>query len=376
MDYLDDLITRSDASAYCLFASSDDPDMRYLTHFVTHDPVPVIKKPGEKPIMILPIMEADRAERESIAQSITRQQAGYQEIITSEKDPYQITAALIHRCAQGPLIVPPRFPLALARALEKHAPVFLDNQSTVSRIRSQKSHDEINEISTVQRAVEAAMEEAVRLIKRSTIQNGELWDEEGPLTSERVKYAIHSTLLAHDCSAHDTIVSCGEETTMPHCTGTGPLQPYQPIVIDVFPRSNKSGYHADMTRTISKGEPSRSVCELYEAVHNAQELGESLVFAGVSGADCYQGVRDYFDDQGFKTDTEGFTHSLGHGIGLEVHEQPSLSPSGEELKECHVITIEPGLYYRGVGGVRIENMGVVTIKGFNRLTNFPVEMIL
>ncbi len=376
MDYLDDLIGRSGASAYCLFASSDDPDMRYLTHFVTHDPVPVIKKRGEKPIMILPVMEADRAERESVAQSITRQQAGYQEIVATEKDPYHITAAMIDRCAGGAVIVPPQFPLALARALEKKVPVILDDYSAIAQIRAQKNSTEINQISAVQKATEEAMQQAINLIRGSTIRNGLLWHGEKALTSEQIRYTIHSTLLAQGCTANDTIVSCGEETAMPHCTGEGQLQAHQPIVIDLFPRSESSGYHADMTRTISKGEPSRNVCELFEAVRQAEILGESLISAGVSGADCYQKVRDYFDDHGFKTDTEGFIHSLGHGIGLEVHEKPSLSPAGEELKDGHVVTVEPGLYYRGVGGVRIENMGVVTSNGFNRLTNFPVELIL
>lgn len=376
MDYLDDLMDRSCSCVYCLFASSDEPDMRYLTHFVTHDPVPVIKKPGKKPIMILPVMEVDRAERESIAQCVTRQQAGYQEIIATEKNPYHITAALIHRYAEGPIMVPPRFPLALARALERKVPVILDEHAVIATMRSRKTPDEIDQITSVQRAVEESMRQAAGLIRKSDIRDGILWHDDIPLTSEKIKYAIHSALLAHGCTAHDTIVSCGEETAMLHCTGTGPLRSNQPIVIDIFPRSDESGYHADMTRTFSKGETAAAVCDLYNAVRDAQALGESLIISGVSGSECHQGVRDYFEELGFRTDTEGFIHSLGHGIGLEVHEQPSLSPVGEELREGHVVTVEPGLYYRGIGGVRIENMGVVTREGFDRLTNFSVEMIL
>ncbi len=375
MDYLDDLIARSGASAYCLYASSDEPDMRYLTRFVTHDPIPVIKKPGEKPIMIIPVMEAGRAEQESTAQYLTRQQAGYQEIITRETEPYQVTAEMIHRCAQGPVIVPPQFPLGLSRALEKKSQVILDTNATVARMRSTKTAWEIEQISQVQRSVEAAMEQAISLIRASKIKNGVLWHDDTPLTSERVKYAIHLTLLTHGCIAQDTIVSCGEDTAMPHCTGSGPLLSHQPIVIDIFPKSETSGYHADMTRTVSKGVPSDKVCELYDAVVGAQALGESKVMSGVTGATCYQAVRDFFDEAGFQTDTEGFTHSLGHGIGLEVHEQPSLSLLGEELKDGHVVTVEPGLYYRGIGGVRIENMGIVLQTGFNRLTNFSQEMV-
>lgn len=376
MDSLDDLITRLEACAYCLYASSDDPDMRYLTGFTIHDPIPVIKKPGQKPMIIIPIMEIERAQRESSAQWITRQEAGYQEIVTTCHEPHQITAEMIHRCVQGPVIVPPGFPVALARALEERETVLIDTRGTVACMRSVKTNDEINHISIVQQAVEEAMSQAIHLIKNAEIRNGILWSGDTPLTSERVKFAIHTSLLASGCTAHDTIVACGEETSMPHCTGSGPLQSNQPIVIDIFPQSETTGYHADMTRTVSKGRPSESVCELYEAVACAQALGEESIIAGVSGASCYQVVRDYFDEAGFRTDTEGFTHSLGHGIGLEVHEKPSLSPVGEQLASGQVVTVEPGLYYRGIGGVRIENLGVVSDTGFRCLTNMSKEMIL
>lgn len=376
MDTPDDQIIRSGGASYCLYASSDDPDMRYLTRFVTHDPVPVIKKPGERPMMIVPVMEADRAERESIAQPVTRQQAGYQEIIRDEKDPYRIVAAMIQRLAPGPVVVSPRFPLGLARALEESHPVIMDTSGTLPGMRAIKTQEEIDHITTAQRAVESAMEQAVHLIKSADIRNGLLFHHEKPLTSEAVKYAIHISLLSHGCTAQDTIVACGKETAMPHCTGSGQLRSCEPIVIDIFPRHEATGYHADMTRTVSRGEPSGDVLDLYHAVAAAQELGESLVKAGRTGAECYQGVKDFFDEQGFKTDTQGFTHSLGHGIGLEVHEQPGLSPLGGELKEGHVVTVEPGLYYREIGGVRIENLGLVTKSGFDRFTRFNTEMIL
>jgi Xaa-Pro aminopeptidase len=376
MDYLDDLITRCGATAYCLYASSDEPDMRYLTRFVTHDPVPVIKRAGETPVMIVPLMEAARAERESTAQVMTRQQAGYQEIIRDEKDPYGITAAMIHRYVQGSVVVPPWFPLGLARALERENQVILDDSATIARMRSVKKPEEISHIQRAQLAVEMAMKEAINLIQKSEVKGGTLWHNERPLTSEYVRFTIQATLLNQNFSARDTIVACGEDTALPHCVGSGPLQSNQPIIIDIFPQCQETGYHADMTRTVSKGTPSSAVCDLYGAVSEAQTLGEKIIAAGVSGATCYQKVRDYFDERGFISDTEGFTHSLGHGIGLEVHERPSLSPAGDTLQEGQVVTIEPGLYYRGIGGVRIENLGIVTNTGFNCFTNFSNEMIL
>ena len=147
---------------------------------------------------------------------------------------------------------------------------------------------------------------------------------------------------------------------MPHCTGSGILKSNQPIVIDIFPRSELTGYFADMTRTVSKGEPDSNVTELYRSVKEALILGESGVKTGASGVDLYQSVRTFFEEQGFASGTEGFTHSLGHGVGLEVHEAPSLSPVGTVLQPGEVITIEPGLYYRGIGGVRDRKYGSCT----------------
>ena len=273
-------------------------------------------------------------------------------------------------------LFPPRFPLALARALERIHPVVLDERATVAQMRSIKNADEIRHIQNAQTAVEHAMEHAVSLIRAASVRNGILWESDTPLTSERVRTAIHTSLMTDGYTASDTIVSCGEETAMPHCTGSGPLRSCQPIVIDIFPRCMRTGYYADMTRTVSKGRPSDEVCDLYRAVSGALALGETAVGDGVSGADCYLRVRDYFEEYGYKTDTEGFTHSLGHGVGLEVHEQPSLSPVGELLKEGQVVTVEPGLYYRNIGGVRIENLGIVTRTGFSRITDYSQEMIL
>ncbi|NLA39144.1 MAG: M24 family metallopeptidase, partial [Methanomicrobiales archaeon] len=137
-----------------------------------------------------------------------------------------------------------------------------------------------------------------------------------------------------------------------------------------------TGYHADMTRTVVKGEPSPAIREMYEAVRDAKALSASRVRAGVPGADLYQAVVDLFHDRGYESGTQGFIHSLGHGVGLEVHEEPSLGPGGGALAAGNVITIEPGLYYPGTGGVRLEDMGAVTETGFDRFTQYGEELIV
>lgn len=376
MDSLDDLIRGAGAAVYCLHASSENAAMRHMTRFVTHDPVTILKRPDTLPLMIVPQMEAERAMRESPAEVLTRQQAGYLEIFEHEKDPWKIQAEMIHRLSSGPYLVPPDFPTALTRALEQYNTVYVDSSSSLSAHRAMKTPEEIGWITSAQRAAEAAMDKAVSMIRSADIRSGVLWHEDTPLTSDRVRYEMNTIMLAYDCTAEDTIVACGPETAMPHCTGSGSLKAHEPIVIDVFPRDNKTGYHADMTRTVSRGEPSGKVTELYETVRDALFMSEGMVQEGVTGAACYQAVRDFFAELGYLSDTEGFIHSLGHGVGLEIHEQPSLSGMGGELQAGSVITLEPGLYYRDTGGVRIENLGVVEKTGFSRITNYPLEMVL
>lgn len=376
MDSLGELIQKTGTSVYCLYASSDLAEMRYLTRFVTHDPVPVVVRPGEKPLMIVPQMEADRALVEANADILTRKQAGYFEISKNEEDPWRISAAMINRLSPGPYLVPPVFPAALAEALREYNVVKIDRNGALSELRAVKDKNEITWITRAQRAAESAMAGAIKLIRDADIRSGLLWYDEVPLTSEKIRYEINRILLSHDCNARDTIVSCGKDTAQPHCIGSGQIKANEPIVIDLFPCDNATGYYADMTRTVSRGEPSGSVRELYGAVSKAVTIAEEGVKEGISASSLYQKIRDFFEELGFHTDLEGFTHSLGHGVGLEVHEKPSLSPLGEPLCDGNVITIEPGLYYRDVGGVRIENLGIVRKDRFERLTHFPQELVV
>jgi len=376
MDSLDDLILGAGAAVYCLHASSENAAMRHMSRFVTHDPVTILKRVQKPPLMIVPQMEAERAAKESPVQILTRQQAGYLEIFKSDKNPWKIQAEMIFRQCEGPYLVPPDFPVALARALEPYNTVIVDAAAKLSTHRAIKTPEEIAWITRAQRAAEAAMDTAISLIRDAEIRSGILWHDDAPLTSDRARYEMNKVLLAHDCTAQDTIVACGPETAMPHCTGSGELMAHEPIVIDVFPCDNKTGYYADMTRTVSRGQPSGKVMELHQTVKDAVLLSEGMVCAGKTGAECFQAVRDFFAELGYQSDTEGFIHSLGHGVGLEIHEQPSLSGMGGELTAGNVITLEPGLYYRDIGGVRIENLGVVENHGFSRITNYSMEMVL
>lgn len=376
MNGLDSAIRDAGAAAYAAYGSSADADVRYLTRFRTTDPVVYIKKQGERGILVIPQMEHERAVRESSAAVVTRADAGYLEYIAAGEPRWRATAHMIADLAAGPVLVPATFPLALARELESFHPVVLDAAGTVEGMRAVKTQDEIEQIRSVQRATEAAMECGIALIKASRSKGGILHLDDRPLTAEAVRAEMHTFLLTQGCRGVDTIVSCGPDTALPHNLGTGPLLENEPIVIDIFPQDELSGYHADMTRTVVKGEPSPAIREMYEAVRDAKALGASEVRAGAVGADIHYAVVEFFRDRGYESNTQGFIHSLGHGVGLEVHEEPSLGPRGGALVAGNVITIEPGLYYPGTGGIRLEDMGAVTETGFDRFTQYTEELII
>jgi len=375
MDPLSDAIRKSGADAYVAYANSRDADMRYLTHFTTSDPFIFFKKRGGKGTIIISQMEVGRASRESITAIMTRTEARLPEILKKEKDPYRATALMIAGQTGKKILVPPTFPVALANALGEFCTVKVDT-GTVLSMRAKKSRPEIRYLREIQAITQTAMERAVSLIRRSSVKNGILYYEKKPLTSEYIRYAMHVVLLEHGCTAEDTIVSCGEDTAIPHMTGSGPLRADEPIIIDLFPLHEKSGYYADMTRTLVKGEPSPDILDMYSAILDAKHLVISRIKPGVSGADLYQLVVDFFSERGYESDTRGFMHSLGHGVGLQVHELPALGPAGKNLEQGNVITIEPGLYYSGIGGVRVEDIGVVRKTGFNNFTSFSEDLIV
>jgi len=375
MDALDVAIKKSGADAFVLYASSDDADIRYLTRFVIHDPFVFFKRVGQPGTIIVSQMECERASRESIAAVMTRTQAGLPDILKTEKNPWKALAQMIAGQTGKTLLVSPNFPAALVRALEEHAHVVVD-YGTVEQMRAKKSTHEIALMKNVQKNTQDAMALACSLIQQSTIKKGMLYYESAPLTSEYVRTAVHKYLMDRGCRAVETIISCGNDTALPHAIGSGQLAAHEPIVIDMFPKDEATGYFADMTRTVSKGEPDDRIVEMYDAVLGAKHLAISRIKPGVSGSDVYQVVVDFFADRGYESTTRGFVHNLGHGVGLQVHELPTLGAAGSTLKAGNVITVEPGLYYPGTGGVRLEDMGVITRQGFSGFTHFPEELIV
>ena len=240
MNGLDLALRDAGAAAYAAYGSSADANVRYLTRFRTTDPVVYIQRMDERGMIVVPQMEHERAVRESPAAVVTRADAGYLEYIKAGESRWRATAHMIADLAAGPILVPANFPLALARELESFHPVILDEKGAVERMRAVKTPEEIEQIRSVQRAAEAAMERGIALIRTAVQKNGVLHRDGRPLTSEAVRTEMHTVLLAHGCRGVDTIVSCGPDTALPHNEGFGALLADEPIVIDIFPRTNRA----------------------------------------------------------------------------------------------------------------------------------------
>lgn len=190
-----------------------------------------------------------------------------------------------------------------------------------------------------------------------------------------MRRVIETFLIARGAMPAHTIVACGREGADPHNVGRGLIRAGQPIIVDIFPRLLSTGYWGDMTRTYVKGKAPAGIKRLYDTVRAGQDIGLAMVAAGVDSQSIHRSISEYFDRQGYPTKTvrgrqAGFFHGTGHGVGLEIHEAPRLSTAGEILQAGQVVTIEPGLYYPGLGGVRIEDMVVVKDGGCDNLTKY------
>jgi Xaa-Pro aminopeptidase len=283
-------------------------------------------------------------------------------------------------------VVPPSFPLELADHLRGQGLELTPQREAFAERRRVKNDSELDGIRRAQRAAEAAMDAARQLLRRAEIDdesNGLLLDGT-PLTCERIKHAIGDVFAAHDMAADEFIVSHGPQSAVGHEMGFGPIAPHEPIVIDLWPRDRETSCYADMTRTFCVGSPPDELVEIHRLVKQALDEAIAAVKAGESGHAIFRGTCELFQQHGYKTQLtkdmgevleEGFFHGLGHGVGLEVHEEPGLGlAQGSPLVAGDVVTVEPGLYRPGFGGCRLEDLLLVTEEGAENLTSYPYDL--
>jgi Xaa-Pro aminopeptidase len=386
LSMLDDHLSELGVDGYLLEADSEDADQYYLSGFDAPDPF-VTLYDGEVHLLFARSLEYGRAVRESRAASVERGSNYDYETHVEESGPHEgwsrTLAAFLAAYGVESVATPPEFPLQTADGLrEQGVTVDPDDEGVVTEIRATKTDEEVEQIRQAQRANEAAMARAETLFRTATVEDGLLHHEGEPLTSERVKEAIEVTLLRHGCALDETIVACGTDAADPHDRGSGPLAAGEPIIVDIFPRDKTNRYHADMTRTFCRGDPDETVREWYDLTAEAKRAALDALEPGATGEEVHAAVCDVYEAADLPTlradptAETGFIHSTGHGVGLDVHELPRVSESAGELRPGQVVTIEPGLYDPEVGGIRIEDIVVVTGDGYENLTDYEESLVV
>jgi Xaa-Pro aminopeptidase len=365
--------------AILMIANSElDSNLYYATKFLAPDPFIFIQTNGEK-TLVMSDLEVDRARAQARVGEVLSYSAVEQRLKdqgnANPKTTDVVEACLKERGVKR-LLVPGDFGFRHAQALQSKGYALTVKPDPFFEERVLKTSEEIEAITQTQRATEAAVQAAIEVIRESKIKKDELHGSDGVLTSEGIKKIINVKLMEMDCIAQHTIVACGVQGCDPHDEGSGPLRPNQSIVMDVFPRSGRTRYYADMTRTVVKGRATDALRKLYDTVRRGQEEGIAMVCDGVDGRTIHQRIMAIFEQSGYATGPkngrmQGFFHGTGHGVGLDIHEPPRISKAEWTLKAGEVVTVEPGLYYPEIGAVRIEDLVVVTKTGCENLTQFP-----
>ncbi len=356
------------ASFLIVGTASTSPDIRYATGFVAPDSVVAICQPN-KTVLVVSTMEYGRALKQTKNCTVESPDTlGLR--AEQQRSVAEWTLAALAKNKLATVNVDTSFPLGLARTLEERGiSLTISRSSFLKQARQVKSEEEIRHIAHSQKAARAAMKAVGKAIAEAEPGRGGMLRWQGKtLTSEIARKIVRRVVLEFNCIDEDTIIAGGVQAADPHEGGSGPLRTGEWIVCDIFPRSLDSGYWGDMTRTLMNGKPNSEQKRLYDAVKTAHDSAMTMLLPGVLGSAVHAKAAQSLAESGFNTFTEngipsGFIHSTGHGVGLEIHEEPRLSPSGGKLLENMVVTVEPGLYYPDLGGVRIEDLVVIRKTG-------------
>jgi Xaa-Pro aminopeptidase len=364
-----------------------NPELRHEVPLGIPDPFVYAELDGRR-VVAISAMEATRVEALGTELEVRpTEEFGADEIRRSGLDVHEAARQLTVRIVAGLGIdratVPRGFPLGFADALRASGVELTVDQKLFDERRRRKSENELAGIRRAQRAAEAGVAVARDLLRRAERMNGGLALGGEPLTSELLKAHIQSEFLRHGALAEEMIVSHGPQTAIGHDMGSGAIGADDVVLLDLFPIDLESACYADLTRTFVVGEVGDEIPAWHALCRDALELAAAEVRPGADGSAIHRLVSQFFAARGFPTLLtkpegevlrDGFYHGLGHGVGLEVHEAPGLGMLGQELVAGDVITIEPGLYRYGVGGVRVEDLLLVTEDGYERLTDCPYDL--
>lgn len=366
-----------------LAGSETNMDMYWATRFPAPDPFPFFRVGGRK-YLIASDLEIGRARANATVHHVlplSRYQKRLKKGGTANPGMTDVLVAALLEKNVATARVPHDFPVMAADRMRSAGIDVTPVEPPFWPERATKTPDEVEAIRESARLTGEAIGAGIDLIRRSKPVRGTLRLDGRPLTSERVRGAIDDALRERGMEGRHTIVAGGEQGVDPHDRGSGPLPSGYPVIIDCFPRSLETGYHADITRTVFRGRPKPEHRRMWDAVEAAHALGCELTRAGAIGKELHAAVAKSMKDAGFETGPangkmQGFFHGTGHGLGLDVHEVPFFSRSDAPFEAGMVITIEPGLYYPGLGGIRIEDDVLVLPDGHEILSDCPTKFVV
>jgi Xaa-Pro aminopeptidase len=363
------------------------PELRHEVPIGIGDPFLYLEAGGSRHVVIT-AFELDRVRAiPGAPEAHANEEFGYDELLARGLPRREVYLGVVTNACRAfgvdDAVVPAAFPLELAERFRAEGIEVRTDGELFEQRRRVKSPIELDGIRRAQRAAEAAMD-AARALLREASPNGSVLEVGGePLTCERIKRAIMETFVEHGVVADEFIVSHGAQSAIGHDMGSGPIAPGEPVVIDLWPRDAETACYADMTRTYVVGEPASEFVEYHRLCREALDRSLNAVRSGVAGTDVFRLVCDLFHEAGQPTQlskrpgevlADGFYHGLGHGVGLEVHEAPWLGRVPSDMVAGDVITLEPGLYRHGAGGVRLEDLVLVTADGAENLTDYPYDL--
>ncbi len=356
--------------------SETNADLLWATGgFFVPDPCIFLQK-GKRKYLVLSDLEYSRAQKEAAVNEVwsySELQPLLKKRRTGRGSMADYVDAACRKLKVTRLEVPANFSLHYAEALKKMRYKISVGPEPFYPERAIKRADEVKAIQKAIRATERAISEGMETLRKSQIKAGRIYFRGKALTSERLRQVINVNLMEQGYVAKHTIVAGGKQASDPHCEGSGPLRAHQAIVMDVFPRSETTGYHADITRTVCKGKAPERLKEMYQAVHAAHQTAMKKIKHNVDAAKVHGAAVEVLEQRGWKTERkngllQGFIHSTGHGLGLDIHEYPRVSALKNKLVTGNVVTVEPGLYYPKLGGIRIEDDVLVTKTGYTCLS--------
>lgn len=367
---------KNPAALLIVAASEGDANMLYATAFFAPDPFIFFRHRGKK-YVVMSDLEIDRAKRQAEVDhvlSLSLYQARLREGGKSSPTTADVLEMIFRERGVRLLIVPANFPALLADELRARKFILEVKKDPFFPERERKSDEEVKKIRDSLRVAEIGLDAGIQALKRAKIgRDRYLYLDGSRLTSERLKTIVNTTIVAEGWVPSHTIISSADQCCDPHHEGSGPIKAHTSIIFDIFPRSQKTGYFGDLSRTVVRGRASARLKEAYVTVQAGQGVAFRTIRDGADAKQIHQKILALFEQRGFPTGKingrmQGFFHGTGHGLGLDIHEPPRIAASEATLRAGHVVTVEPGLYYIGMGGVRLEDVVLVTEKGNRNLT--------